>query len=264
MGEAPDRRVDLTVGHHLAEHLRPGVGIRGVSRRQVVHFQECLENRFRVVVGQFDQEAGVVGGRVHEFVKLLFVPDFAQHDRNSVVGEPGREGPAVQRRQESRENKRVVGAGAEGVHLHFSIGDDEVAEGDPAETCHLLGRGRRGWDVEERAQLVELRGQDRRRRRVRLDRHGVGPQVDPLDESLGGRREGAVVVELEKGRVRPRRESSHGDVVGVAAEEVDVFGRPLEGAPLVPKAKVGRGGFFVQRREVGASQEPKQVESVGG
>lgn len=123
------------------------------------------------------------------------------------------------------------------MHLHLGVGGDEVSEWNGTEAGELLGWSRGGGDVEERAQLVELRGQDWGAGGIRLDGDSVGPQVDVLDESLGGWKH-TVVVELEECRVRASGEAADRDVIGIAAKKADVFGDPFKCTSLVPKAEV--------------------------
>lgn len=254
--QAAQRGVHLAVGDDLAEDLgvRGGGGGRGVGRGDVVELDQGVAHGLRVVVGQLDVEARVARGRVDELVEFLFVADLAEEHRDARGEQAGREGARVHGGEEGGRDEVVVRAGAEGVDFQLEDGGDQVLRGDLSERGEFVpGAGIRG-DGEDGAEVVELRGQYGCGRAVGLDGDGVGPQVDPADEALGWWEEG-VVVELEKGRVRARRETSHGDVLGIAPEMRYVLCRPLQSGSLVPEAVVRGRRVFMRRGQVLAREE---------
>lgn len=237
--QAAQRGVHLAVGDDLAEDLgvRGGRGGWGVGSGDVVELDQGVAHGLRVVVCQLDVEGRVARGRVDELVEFLFVADLAQEHRDARGEEAGREGARVHGGEERGRDEVVVGAGAEGVDFQLEDGRDQVLRRDLPQRAEFFRRAGVRGDGEDGAQVIELRGQHGCGRAVGLDGDGVGPQVDPPDEALRRWEEG-VVVELEKGRVRARRETSHGDVLGITPEMRYVLCRPLQSGSLVPEAVV--------------------------
>ena len=206
MCERAQGGVDLDVGHDFGEDgcegvcIRPGGGFLREAVEVVGWVEEGGDDGFGVVVLQLGDEAGVVVGRVDEFVELEFVADFAEEDADVIFHEEGGEGAVVEGGEEGGGDEGVVGAGAEGVPGEVWEGGDEVGGWDGAETGEFVVGGESGGDGVGGAEIIKLRGEVGGGGGGGLDGDGVGPEVDAFDEALGGGEVG-IVIELEKGTV---------------------------------------------------------------